>query len=40
MGKALDRAFDYAKKAEGFASMSAKLQPRITNITAWLGDNW
>ncbi|WP_416212377.1 WD40 repeat domain-containing protein [Nostoc sp. DedQUE09] len=40
VGKALDRAFDYAKKAEGFASMIAKLQPHITNITAWLGDNW
>jgi uncharacterized protein (DUF2126 family) len=38
--KALDRAFDYAKKAEGFVSMIAKLQPHITNITAWLGDNW
>ncbi|BBD65510.1 WD-40 repeat-containing protein [Nostoc commune NIES-4072] len=38
--KALDRAFDYAKKAEGFASMIGKLRPHITNITAWLGDNW
>ncbi len=40
VGKALNRAFDYAKKAEGFASTIAKLQPHITNITAWLGDNW
>ena len=40
VGKALYRALDYAKKAEGFAYMLAKLQPHITNITTWLGDNW
>lgn len=34
VGKALDRAFDYAKKAEGFASAIAKLQLHLTNITA------
>ncbi len=40
VGKALERAFDYAKKAEGFASAIAKLQPHLTKITAWLGANW
>ena len=40
VGKALDRAFEYEKKAEGFASMITKLQPHITNFTAWFTDNW
>ena len=40
VGKALERAFDYAKKASGFASAIAKLQPHITKTTAWLGENW
>ncbi|BAY48350.1 hypothetical protein NIES4073_35010 [Kalymmatonema gypsitolerans NIES-4073] len=40
VGKALERAFDYAKKAEGFACTIAKLQPHLTKTTAWLGDNW
>jgi hypothetical protein len=40
VGKALDRAFDYAKKAEGFASVVEKLQPHLTKTTAWLGENW
>lgn len=40
VGKALDRAFDYAKKAEGFASAVEKLQPHLARTTAWLGENW
>ncbi|MEA5595783.1 hypothetical protein [Rivularia sp. UHCC 0363] len=40
VGKALDRAFDYAKKAEGFASLIEKLKPHLTKTVAWLGDNW
>ncbi|MFW9264930.1 CHAT domain-containing protein [Nostoc sp. CALU 546] len=39
VGKALERAFHYAKKAEGFASAIAKLQPCLARITAWLGTN-
>ncbi len=40
VGKALDRALDYAKRAEGFASMAEKLKPHLTKTTAWLGENW
>jgi hypothetical protein len=40
VGKALERALDYAKKAEGFASAVEKLKTPIANAAAWLGDNW
>ncbi|GJD19255.1 hypothetical protein RIVM261_042110 [Rivularia sp. IAM M-261] len=40
IGDALNRALKYAKKAEGFASATSKLQPHLTKITAWLGANW
>jgi CHAT domain len=40
VGDSLNRALKYAKKAEGFASAIAKLQPHLTKITAWLGANW
>lgn len=40
VGDTLNRALKYAKKAEGFASAIAKLQPHLTKITAWLGANW
>lgn len=40
VGKALDRAFDYAKKAEGFVSLTEKLKPHLTKTVAWLGDRW
>ncbi len=40
IGKALDRALDYAKKAEGFVGTIEKLQPHVTKAAAWLGENW
>jgi len=40
VGEALNRALKYAKKAEGFASTMAKLQPHLAKTTAWLGNNW
>lgn len=40
VGKALERALDYAKMAEGFASTVEKLKTPITNAVAWLGNNW
>jgi CHAT domain len=39
VGDALNRALKYAQKAEGFASAMEKLQPHLTKITAWLGEN-
>ncbi len=40
LGKALDRAFDYANKAAGFASVIEKLKPHLTKTVGWLGENW
>ena len=40
VGDALNRALKYAKKAEGFAGAIEKLQPHLSKITDWLGDNW
>jgi hypothetical protein len=40
VGHALDRALDYAKKAEGFAQIIETLKPHITSAAAWLGSNW
>ena len=40
VGTAIDRAFDYAKKAEGFAKAVDGLKPHVTNMAAWLGNNW
>lgn len=40
VGKALERALDYAKKAEEFATITQKLKLHLTNTVAWLGENW
>jgi TIR domain len=40
VGKAVDRALGYAKKADGFASTAAQLAPHLRNVVAWLGPNW
>lgn len=40
VGKALDRALDYALRAEGFTSVMEKLKPHITKTVSWLGENW
>lgn len=40
VGKALERALDYAKKAEGFSGAIEKLKPHVTKASAWLGQNW
>lgn len=40
VGQALDRALNYAQKAEGFADTAAKIKGHITGVVAWLGDHW
>ncbi|MDF5730206.1 MAG: hypothetical protein PUP92_19855 [Rhizonema sp. PD38] len=40
VGKALERAIDYASKALGFASEIDYLKPHLTKTVAWLGSDW
>ena len=40
IGEALDKALDYASKAEGFAEKLEKLVPHVKGACAWLGENW
>lgn len=40
IGKALDRALEYGKKAQGFAKIVEELKPYVSNAAAWLGENW
>ncbi len=40
VGKALERAIDYASKALGFASVIENLKPHLTKTVAWLGSDW
>ncbi|NJP08221.1 MAG: hypothetical protein HC866_01055 [Leptolyngbyaceae cyanobacterium RU_5_1] len=40
VGGALDRALNYAKKAQGFVEVIEKLKKPVTNTAAWLGENW
>jgi hypothetical protein len=40
VGKALERAIDYAHKANGFAEEVDKLAPHVRAACAWLGNNW
>ena len=40
VGKALDRALEYAEKADRFAGLIETLKPHVTNAASWLGSNW
>lgn len=40
VGQALDRALNYAQKANGFAEAIEKLRPHMQNTASWLGKNW
>lgn len=40
VGQALDRAINYAQKANGFAEAIDKLRPHVEKSAAWLGENW
>ena len=40
VGKALERALEYASKADEFADATEKLVPHVKSVAAWLGKNW
>ncbi len=40
VGKALDRALEYSKKAEKFKTIIDKLKPHVLTVSGWLGTNW
>lgn len=40
VGKALERALDYSKKAGTFSQIIQNLQPHVIGAVAWLGENW
>jgi hypothetical protein len=40
VGQALDRALNYAQKANGFAEAIDKLRPPVEKAAAWLGEHW
>jgi hypothetical protein len=37
VGKALERALEYAQKAAGFAAILEKIQPHVLGAASWLG---
>lgn len=40
VGQALDRALNYAQKANGFAEALDKLRPHVEKAASWLGEHW
>ncbi len=40
VGKALDRALEYAGKADEFNTILDKLKPHVLSVSTWLGANW
>jgi len=40
VGKGLERALEYAKKAAGFTEMLEKLRPHVIAAVGWLGPAW
>lgn len=40
VGQALERALNYAKRAEAFTTITEKLKNHLTNTVTWLGKNW
>jgi hypothetical protein len=40
VGKALDRALEYGKKAKDFAGIVEALKPHVVGAVGWLGKNW
>ncbi len=40
VGQAIDRAINYAQKANGFAESIDQLRPHVEKSAAWLGEHW
>jgi hypothetical protein len=40
IGGAMERAIQYAEKAEDFTEKISKITPHLKNAAAWLGKNW
>lgn len=40
VGQALDRALNYAQKADGFAQAIDGLRPHVEQVAGWLGKHW
>ncbi|NEP16647.1 MAG: hypothetical protein F6J97_07025 [Leptolyngbya sp. SIO4C1] len=40
VGQALDRALNYAEKANGFAEAIDQLRPHVEQAAGWLGKHW
>lgn len=40
VGQALDRALNYAQKANGFAETIDQLRPHVEKVVSWLGKHW
>lgn len=40
VGKALDRALEYASKTNSFAEKAEQLGPHLRNACSWLGEQW
>ena len=40
VGRAVDRALEYAQKTGEFAGIVEKLKPHVTGAASWLGKNW
>ncbi len=40
IGRALERALDYARKTSEFATVVESLAPHVVSACGWLGKNW
>jgi hypothetical protein len=40
VGKALERALDYASKAADFGEKTGQIATHLQSAVGWLGDNW
>jgi hypothetical protein len=40
IGRGLERALDYARKAADFSDKTATIATHVKNAVAWLGENW